>query len=105
MRAEHRDGLSRLDDERLVVLETLERIDDRFEGFPAARRATGSAVDDQLVGSFRNLGIEVVHQHAQCRFLRPSFAGPRRAARRADVTTEGAHDELGCRVCATKVAI
>ena len=63
-------------------------VDDRVERRPAARGAAGAAVDDQIVGALGDLGIEVVHQHPQGGFLRPSFAGERGAARRADVAAE-----------------
>ena len=86
-----RDRLAGLDEERLVVLEAAQRGDDRVERFPRARGAARAAVDDQIVGPLGDLRIEVVHQHAQRGFLRPSLAGERRAARRADVAAEGAH--------------
>ena len=83
-----RDRLSRLHEQRLVVLERAQRRDDRVERLPAARGAAGAAVDDEIVGPFGDLGIEIVHQHPQRGFLRPSFAGERRAARRADMAAE-----------------
>ena len=61
-----------------------QRRDDRVERLPAARRAARAAVDDEIVRPFGDLGIEIVHQHPQRGFLRPSFAGERRAARRAE---------------------
>ena len=81
--AEHADRLAGLDQQRLVVLELLQVLDDRVVGIPAAGGAAGAAVDDELVGMFCHLGIEVVHQHAHRRFLRPSLAAALRAARRA----------------------
>ena len=59
VRAEHADRLPALDEQRLVVLETPQRIDDRVERFPAARRAARAAIDDEIVGSlgdFRDRG-------------------------------------------------
>jgi hypothetical protein len=91
MRRENRDWLAGLHDERFVVLEPPERGHDRVEGRPAARRAARAAVDDQLVGPFRHLGVEVVHQHPQRGFLRPSFAGERRAPGSADMTADDVH--------------
>ena len=91
MRAEDRDRLAGLHDERLVVLEAAQRGDDGVERRPAARRASRAAVDDEVVGPLGHLGIEVVHQHPQRGFLRPSLAGERRAARRADVAAEDVH--------------
>ena len=48
----------------------------------------GAAVDDQILGTLGDLGIEIVHQHPQRGFLRPALAGERRAARRANDATE-----------------
>ena len=86
VRPEDADRLARLHEQRLVVLERAQRRDDRVERLPAARRLARAAVDDQIVGPLGDVGIEIVHQHPQRGFLRPSFAGQRRAARRADVT-------------------
>ena len=44
----------------------------------------GAAVDDEIVGPLGDVGIEIVHQHPQRGFLRPSLARQRRAARRAE---------------------
>src|SRR3954470_6697801 len=91
MRAEHGDRLAGLDDECLIVCESLQGVDDRVERVPRARGATGTAVDDQIVRAFRHGGIEIVHQHPQRGFLRPSLAGDGGAARRADVTAENVY--------------
>ena len=91
MRPEHRDRFARLHDQRLVVLEPAQRVDDGVEGGPAARGAPRTAVDDEIVGAFGDRGVEVVHQHAQRSFLRPPLAGDRRPMGRADLSMEGAH--------------
>ena len=39
------------------------------------RRPPGAAVDDEVVRALGDLGVEVVHQHAQGRFLLPAAAG------------------------------
>ena len=60
--------------------------DDRVERLPRACRAPGPAVDDEVVRILGDLGIEVVHEHPQRRFLRPAAAGqlaPARARRHA----------------------
>ena len=85
------DRLAGLDQERLVVLEVLQGLDDRRVGVPAAGGATGAAVDDELVGVFGHLGVEVVHEHAHGRFLRPPLAGSLGAARRVDRFVTGDH--------------
>ena len=84
VRAEHADGLAALDEQRLVVLEPAQRRDDRVERLPRARGAPGAAVDDEVRGILGDLGIEVVHEHAQRGFLQPALAGQLGAARRAD---------------------
>ena len=83
-RAEDADRLAGLDEQRLVVLEAPELGDDRVERVPAARRAAGSAVHDQVVGILGHLGVEVVHQHPQRGFLLPSLAGELGASRGSD---------------------
>ena len=91
MGAEDGDGLARLHDERLVVFEPAEGRDDGVERGPAACRPPRPAIDDEILGTFGDVGIEVVHQHAERGFLRPSLAGDRRASRRADMAAEDAH--------------
>ena len=83
VRAEHADRLAGLDQQRLVGVERAQRLDDAIEAFPVARRAADAAVDDQLVRILRDLGVEIVHQHAQRRFGQPALRCALRAARRA----------------------
>ena len=97
MRAEDGDGFAGLDDQRLVVLEAMQSADDGVEGVPAASGATGAAIDHEIVGTLGDIGIEIVHQHAERGFLRPSFAGHRRASGRADMAAERAHRAAGAR--------
>ncbi len=42
---------------------------------PVARGVPRAAVDDQLIGAFGDLRIEVVHQHPERAFLMPTLAG------------------------------
>ena len=84
MRAEHADRLARLDQQRLVFAEPAQRGDDRVEAFPVARGAPDAAVDDELGRIFRDLGIEVVHQHSQRRFGQPRLRRERGAPRCPD---------------------
>src|SRR5215472_9976056 len=74
MRAELSNRLSRLNEKRFVVFEFTQQTNDCIESFPASRGATSSAVDHQLIGIFRDFGIEIVHQHPHRRFLMPAFA-------------------------------
>ncbi len=101
MRTEDGDGLAGLHDQGFVVLEPPKRGDDGVERGPAARGAAGSAVDDQLVGPFRHLRVEVVHQHPERGFLRPAFAGKRRTPRGADMTADDVHRRMS--VCSSRV--
>ena len=79
------DGVGeRLDQHGLVVFEVLQRRDDRGVGLPAAGGAAGAAVDDELVGMFGHLRVEVVHQHAHRGFLRPALAAALQAPGGAD---------------------
>jgi hypothetical protein len=84
LRFEHRDRLSRLDEESLVVLETIESLDNFMEALPVTGRLAAAAVDDQFSGLLSNLGIEIVHQHPLRCFLNPATRGAGVAARRAN---------------------
>ncbi len=84
MRAEHADGLAGLHQQRLVRVERLQALDDAVEGVPVARGAADAAIDDEILRPLRDLGIEIVHQHAHGRFRAPVAAGDLRAAGRAD---------------------
>ena len=82
-RAEHADGLAGLDEQRLVLAERAQRLQDRLEARPVARRLADAAVDDERVGVLGDLGVEVVLDHPVRRFDQPVAAGDRAAARRA----------------------
>ena len=72
--AENADRLARLDEQRLVVAEPLQRGHDGIEALPVARRLADPSIDDELLGPLGHLRIEVVHQHPQGRFLLPALA-------------------------------
>src|SRR5438874_8398456 len=74
MGAKFSDRFAGLDKKRLVVFKPAQRTDDSFKTFPTSRRPSGAAVNDQSVRRFRDFRIEIVHQHAQGRFLVPAFA-------------------------------
>src|SRR4029434_9912751 len=57
-----------------VILQFAQRPNDGVEGFPTPCGPARAAINNQLVGIFRDLGIEIVHQHPQRGFLMPSFA-------------------------------
>ena len=81
---EDADRLARLHEQRLVVLQRAQAADDRVEALPVARGLADAAVDDEVLGPLRHLGVEVVHEHAQRGLLLPGLAGERGAARGAD---------------------
>ena len=79
--AENADRLAGLDEQGLVALEPAQRRDDAVERRPVARRAADAAIDDELARPFGDVGIEIVHQHAQRRFGEPALGaelGPAR---------------------------
>src|SRR5438132_11431904 len=86
---EHRDRLAALDDERFVVAEALEGLDDPTERVPIPSGFPGAPIDDELVRLLRVL--EVVLEHPQDRLLPPAFAPERRPAGRLD-SLHAAHD-------------
>ena len=86
------DRLAGLNQQRLVVLERGQRAHDGFERLPVSRRFSRAAVDDEVVGTFGDVGVEIVHEHPQRRFLRPAFAGQRHASRRANDASGGGHE-------------
>ena len=73
-------GLAALHEQRLVVLEAAQGGDDGVEARPVARRLAGAAVDDELLRRLGDLGVEIVHEHAQGGFLLPALAADLRAA-------------------------
>ena len=80
--AEDADRLAGLDEQRLVALEPAQRRDDAVEALPVARGAADAAIDDELARPLRDLGVEIVHQHAQRRFGQPALGRELGAARR-----------------------
>jgi len=82
---EHADRLARLHQQGLVAVEFPERADDGVEAAPIARRPADAAVDHQLLGLLRHLGVEVVHDHPKRRFGQPGLGGEFGPARRADL--------------------
>ena len=82
--AEDADGTAGLHQQRLVGRQRFEFAHDGVEGGPVARGFAGAAVDHQVGRALGDVGVEIVHEHAQGRFLLPSPAAEGRAARRAD---------------------
>ncbi len=84
VRLEYANRLAGLHQQRLVVVKLLQRFDDGAIGFPTARGASGSAIDDEIFGALGDFFVEVVHQHAHGSFLLPAFASDLIAAGRAN---------------------
>ena len=89
MRLEHADRFARLDQQRLVLIEFTQRLQDGFEAIPVARRLADAAVDDQCVRVLSNLRVQVVLHHTVRRFDQPVLAGEAGATRRADSARQG----------------
>jgi hypothetical protein len=84
MGAEDADRFAALDEQRFIVLQVAQLADDRIEGVPRTRGFAGAAVHDEVVRPLRDVGVEVVHEHAQCRFLDPAVGAQLAASRRPD---------------------
>ena len=69
MRAKNSNGFAGLHQQRFVIFERAEGIDDGLIAIPVAGRLATSAVDDQVFGLLGHFRVEVVHQHTQRRFL------------------------------------
>jgi hypothetical protein len=68
---EDADRLARLDEQGLIFLQSLKRLNDLVVGRPVAGGATYTAIDDQALRVFGNLIVQIVHQHANSSFGRP----------------------------------
>ena len=73
MGAEDADRLAGLHQQRFVGFEAAQRGDDAIETVPVARGAADAAIDHELARAFGDLGVEVVHEHAQRRFGQPAL--------------------------------
>jgi hypothetical protein len=84
MGAKNAHRLARLHQQRFIVAERFQGAHQGVKRRPVARRAAGAAIDDQFVRVLGHIGIEIVVQHAQRRFLVPAMATQGGAARGAD---------------------
>jgi hypothetical protein len=69
---ENAHRFARLHKKRLVAFQAAQLANYRVERFPRAGGAAGAAVDDEVLRTLGDLGVEVVHQHPHRRFLRPA---------------------------------
>ena len=88
---EHADGLARLHEHRLVVGERAQRAAHGVERLPRAGGAARPSVDDEVVGTLGDVGVEVVLEHPERRLLRPASAAQLGASRGTDGAGAGAH--------------
>ena len=84
VRAEYAYRLAALHEQRLVVFQALERLDNLVEAGPVAGGLAGAAVDDEFFGFLGDLRAQVVHQHTEGGLLMPALAVQRGAARGAN---------------------
>ena len=82
--AEDPDRLAGLDQQGLVRLEFPEGADDGLVGLVVPGRLADAAVNHEVLGPLRDLGIEVVHQHAERRLGEPALRREAGAGRRLD---------------------
>src|SRR5215472_6702065 len=73
-----------LDQQRLLILETVQRFNNRVIALPVSRSFPASAIYDELFRFFRHIGIKIVHQHPLSSFLNPAFCRSGIAAWRPD---------------------
>lgn len=92
VRADDADRLARLDEQRFVGRQLLQRGDDGVEGRPVAGGLAAAAVDHEIGGTLGDLGVEVVHQHPHGGLGGPGTASALIAARGAD------HRNCGLRI-------
>src|ERR1700722_19279877 len=95
MSAKDGDGFSGLHQQRFVRGKFLERANDGMKTLPIPGCFSGSAIDDQVVRSFSDLRIEIVHQHAQGGLLLPALAGDLRSAGRFEWPFVGRRENGG----------
>ena len=93
---EDADGLAGLDQQRFLVAEVLELVNDGVETLPVPGRLADAAVDDEILRALGDFGIEVVHQAAEGRFLLPAFAVELGAARGANRRSHRSCHGLTC---------
>ena len=89
--AEHTDRLARLDEHRLVVGQRPQRPQHGVERLPRPGGPAGAAVDDEVVGAFGDVGVEVVLEHPERRLLGPAPAAQLEAPGSADGAGAGGH--------------
>ena len=93
VRPEDADRLAGLHEHRLVVAERSERPHDRVERLPRPGGLPRPAVDDEILGAFGDVRVEIVHQHPHRGLLRPRAARELGAAGCSDLACAHARDD------------
>ncbi len=73
VRLKYPDRFTGLHEESLVVVEVFKRCHDPVEIIPRARSPADAAINHQLMGTFGNIGMQVVHQHPHRCLGHPAF--------------------------------
>ena len=80
----HTHRLAGLHQQGLVGLELAQRLDNQVKVLPGAGRPTNASIHHQALGVLGHIWVQVVHQHAQGRFGKPTFGGDLRSGGRRD---------------------
>ena len=75
MRSKYANWFARLDDQCFLFAERFQRIQNLVEIRPGARGPANATIDNQLIGVFGNISIEIVLHHSERRLSRPSQTG------------------------------
>ncbi len=78
------DRLARLDKQRFILFQVLERFEDGVECLPRARGFPASAIDDEVFRFLGHVRVEIVLDHAIGGFAEPVLAGELCPPRRTD---------------------
>jgi hypothetical protein len=84
MRAEHADRLARLDQQRFVFVQVLQRRENLIVAIPVTRSTANPAIHDQRMRMLGHFRVQIVLDHPVRGFRDPGLAGLFRAARCAD---------------------
>src|SRR3954447_12508408 len=89
MRFENSNRLAGLNEERFVIIEFLQRMNDGVITIPVPGGFAGSAINHQIARTLADFFVEIIHQHAHRGFLLPSLAGERGTTRRTNWSVGG----------------
>jgi hypothetical protein len=61
-------------EQRLIVFQATQRTHNGVKGRPRPGGTSRSSIDNKVVGPLGNIGIKIIHEHAQSGLLLPPFA-------------------------------